>query len=467
MSELGRSAGRVARSPGFKFFLIAFLILLLAIPLLIVAALVSEREGRSREVESEVARTWGGAQTLSGPFLIVPYMVRVESKEGDKLIEQMQERRAVFLPESLSVTGSSASNVLRRSIFDINVYTATLALSGRFAAPDIRDVDPNATAVRWQDATFVLALADVSGLKEAATLSVNGRDTLAFAPSVGQAGIYTNGIHAKLAGSSAASSGETPTAFDFHADLVFTGSGALSFTPAARETKVDLASDWPHPSFTGSFLPVEREIGDAGFSAKWRVPHLARSVPNTWNLTDGGLDRFSPYQFGVTFYQPLDFYDFIMRAVKYGILFLSVGFMGVFVLELTSATRVHAVQYLFVGIAMVFFYVLLLSLAEHIGFTKAYLVAALATGGMLSTYVAKALESTRRGLIMAGLFAVLYGLLYLILRLEDYALLAGAVLGFAALTAVMFATLRVDWSGLGGGADGRGAPSGGEPVNVV
>jgi inner membrane protein len=124
--------------------------------------------------------------------------------------------------------------------------------------------------------------------------------------------------------------------------------------------------------------------------------------------------------------------------------------MGVFVLELVSNKRVHPVQYLFVGLAMVFFYVLLLSLAEHLGFTKAYFIASLATGGMLSLYVSKALDSLRSGLLMAVLFALLYGLLYLILRLEDYALLAGALFGFAALTAVMFTTLRIDWSGLTG-----------------
>ncbi len=450
MSDVMQTAGRVTRSPAFKFFLIAFLILLLLIPLLIVAALVSEREGRSQSVVSDVSRTWGGVQQLTGPFLVVPYLVRFESKEGDKIIQQTQERRAVFLPEELTITGDGTSSVLHRSIFDVNVYTAKLAVDGSFGVPDIADVDPNAVSVRWRDATVVLALSDVAGLKEAARLTVNGRETLPFAPSVGVPGSYMNGMHAKLSGASSVIEADTaPRAFRFHTDLVFTGSGSLTFAPAARETQIALASDWPHPSFTGAFLPVERAVKADGFSAKWRVPHLARSVPNAWQISDGGLERFQPHQFGVTFYQPVDFYDLVTRAVKYGILFLAVGFMGVFVLEILSNERVHAVQYLFVGIAMVFFYVLLLSLAEHLGFTKAYIIASAATGGMLATYVAKALQSIRSGILMAALFTLLYAFLYLILRLEDYALLAGAILGFAALTAVMFATLRVDWSGLG------------------
>jgi inner membrane protein len=457
-----RSAGRVARSPGFKFFLIAFLILLLLIPLLIVGGLVSEREGRSREVMSEVANTWGGVQQLSGPFIVVPYLVRFETKEGDKVIQQTQERRAVFLPEALDITSKGKSNVLHRSIFDVNVYTAELTLEGSFAVPDIADVDPNAISVRWRDALFVLGLSDVSGLKEAATLTVNGGDKVAFAPSVGLPGIYMNGMHAKLSSASSVIEGEAaPKAFKFHAALIFSGSGALQFSPAARETQVAMTSDWPHPSFMGAFLPVEREISAQGFSAKWRVPHLARSVPNAWMLSDGGLDRFSQHLFGVTFYQPVDFYDLVMRAVKYGVLFLAAGFMGVFVLELLSEKRVHAVQYLFVGIAMVFFFVLLLSLAEHLGFTKAYIIASAATGGMLSTYVYKALDSARSGLLMAAMFALLYGFLYLILQLEDYALLAGALLGFAALTAIMFATLKVDWSGLRGPDPEEATPASG------
>lgn len=458
MSDIGETAGRVARSPGFKFFLIAFLIVLLLVPLVMVVGLVMEREGRSRQVVSEVSRTWGGTQQITGPYLVVPYSVRIETQDGDKVVQRVVKRRAVYLPEDLSISGESAAKVLRRSIFDVNVYTATLSIAGRFAAPDIADVDPNAVAVRWRDALFVLALTDVAGLKEAATLRVEGTHTLPFQPSPGVPGANMSGMHARLSGApSVLDANGSLTAFRFHADLVFTGSSSLNFSPAARETRVEITSDWPHPSFAGAFLPEERTVSATGFSAKWRVPHLARSVPHAWSLADIGLDRFHNTQFGVTFYQPVDFYGLVTRAVKYGILFLAAGFMGVFVLELMSQRLVHPVQYMFVGLAMVFFYVLLLSLAEHLGFTRAYAIASLATGGMLSLYVGKALASVRSGLVMAALFAALYGLLYLILRLEDYALLAGAVLGFAALTALMFATLRVDWSGLGGPA--RPAPA--------
>ena len=457
MSEIVSSAGRVARSPAFKFFLIAFLILMLLVPLLIVGGLVSERESRAQSVTADVARTWGGMQQLTGPYLVVPYTVRVDVQEGDKVIQRTLERRAVFLPDELTFTADAKSGVLHRSIFDVNVYTATVAVAGRFAAPDLAEVAPDALSVRWQDAIFALALNDVSGLKDAAMLSINGQDKLPFQPSLGVPAANLNGIHAKLASApSATASDGKVAAFDFHADLHFTGSSSLNFAPAARETRVELTSDWPHPSFNGAFLPIERTVKADGFSAKWRVPHLARSVPQSWTTMDSGLDRFLIYQFGVSLNQPVDFYGLVMRAVKYGVLFLAIAFMAVFVLELLSKKRVHAVQYVFVGLAMVFFYVLLLSLAEHLGFAMAYVIASTATGGMLALYVAKSLGSASSGVLMAIMFALLYGFLYLVLQLEDYALLAGALLGFAALTAVMFATLKVDWSGHGPQTDRDG-----------
>ncbi len=450
MEELFAAIGRFARSPAFKFFLIGLLIVLLLIPLLLVFGLVTEREGRARQVEGEVARIWGAAQQVSGPFLVVPYTVRLETMQADKRIEQVQERRAVFLPEQLDLKADVASKVLHRSIYDVVVYTAKVTFSGRFLAADMAAVAADAQTVRWREATFALGLSAVSGLKEAASLTINGQRQLPFAPSIGIPTATQNGIHVRLAdaGDQVLAAPDAATKpFDFKLELVFGGSSSLDFAPVARETRLAMTSDWPHPSFTGAFLPVDRSISATGFTASWRVPHLARSVPHAWSLATAGIDRFRPYQFGVQLYKPVDFYSLVTRAAKYGVLFLALAFMAVFVLELVSARRVHPVQYLFVGLAMIFFYVLLLSLAEQIGFGLAYLIAAGASGGMLSIYVGAVLQSRPLGLAVLAVFAALYGLLYLILSLEDYALLAGAILGFAALTTVMFATLRVDWSG--------------------
>jgi inner membrane protein len=446
---------RFGRSPGFKFFLVLLLVVLLMIPLALIWVLVSEREARARAVTAEVAQVWGGEQRLTGPFLVVPYTVKVVTTQGDKQVEQLQERRAVFLPELLTVNGQATTEVRSRSIYEVTVYSARLTLEGRFASPDISLADTEIGSVRWRDAVIAMGMSDVSGLKEAANLVIDGERRIPFEPSIGVANQTMSGIHARLAGA------DTPEAppgpFGFQLTLTFNGTSLLSFAPVGRETTVRLDANWPHPSFSGNFLPETRELRADGFSARWRVPHLARSVPQVWNLSNapafaayaGGLDRFASHQFGVQFYVPIDYYDLVNRAAKYALLFLAAAFIAVFVLEVTSRKRVHPAQYVMVGLAMTLFYVLLLSLAEHIGFTTAYLIASAATGVMLSLYVGYALSSAAKGLIMLIVFLILYGLLYLILRLEDYALLAGAVACFIMLTVTMFATLRVNWSGEG------------------
>jgi inner membrane protein len=447
MMDFIEAVRRALRSPAFKFFLVCFLIVLLLIPLLLVNALIWERESRAQEVRGEVGRLWGPEQQVLGPFLVVPYTVRLETMQGDKRVAVIQERRAVFAPEALEATGRAESKTLHRSIFEVPVYAARLTLSGQFAAPSISDVAADTVNVRWRDAIFVLGLSGVSGLKEAAVLKIGGAADLPFAPSIGFPGGNLTGIHARLGGTIAPNPKRPPQAFAFTVDLVFNGSVSLSIAPVARETRVSLASDWPHPSFFGAFLPDDRQVTASGFTAAWKVPHLARSVPEAWSLSEAGLQRLQPFAFGVRMIAPVDFYSLVTRAVKYGIQFLALAFMAVFCLELMSEQRVHPVQYLFAGIALVFFYVLLLSLAEHLGFLTAYLAASVATGSMLAVYVGAAFRSALKGLVMLAVFAAIYAILYLILQLEDYALLAGAILGFVALTVVMFVTLRVDWSG--------------------
>ena len=445
MSDLAASLGRLIRSPAFKFFLISFLILLIIIPMYLAANLVSERESRARQVRAEIGKVWGQAQQVFGPLLVVPYTVRITTSEGDRRVEQSVDRRAVFTPEQLDIKAETMTKVLHRGIYEAPVFTAKVHIAGRFLAPDIGDVVADPQSVRWRDATLLVGLSDVSGLKESAVLKINEQTEVPFMPSLGVPGTPLNGIHAKLPAATAAA---TPTAaFAFQLDLVFAGSMSLEFAPAARVTRVSVTSDWPDPSFSGAFLPSDRTVSPAGFTATWTIPHLARSVPQAWSVPDEGIDRFRPYYFGVSLFQPVGFYDLIMRAVKYDLLFVGLAYMAVFVLEIFSRVRVHPVQYLFVGVALTFFYVLLLSLAEHIGFATSYLAAATATGGMLAIYVARSLRGCTYGLIMAVVFAILYGLLYAILRLEDYALLAGALVGFVTLTIIMFATVDVDWSG--------------------
>jgi inner membrane protein len=455
VESLTAAIGRLLGSPAFKFFLICGLILVLTIPLLLVWGLIGEREQRADGVLQSVANEWGRSQYIDGPLLIVPYTVRRVTGEGDKRVEELVEKRAVFLPKSLKISGKATTKVLHRSIYDVAVYTSFLDFEGTFAAPDISEAVADVQTVRWRDAVLAVAVSDVSGLKEAAALNIDGGETLSFEPSIGVPATRVDGIHVRLASATKlfaapASPDALPAGingFDFKFALTLNGSSELTFAPVAQQTTVALTSDWRDPSFMGAFLPNDRVLNPASFAARWQIPHLARSVPQSWSLGEQELERMYPYAFGVRFIVPVDFYQLVSRAAKYATMFLATAFMAVFLLEIGSPRQVHPVQYLFVGLTMIFFYVLLLSLAEQIGFLTAYLIAAVATGGLLSLYVARVQASLNKGLVMAGVFFVLYGLLYLILQLEDYALLAGAIAGFVMLAVVMFSTLHVDWSG--------------------
>ena len=452
--------GRFVASPAFKLALIGFLVLLLGIPLVSVWALVSERESRSNDVATEVARSWGGQQAVTGPFLMVPYTVKVQVVSGDKQIEETQKRLAIFLPDTAAFSARTTSQVLHRSIYQVPVYVAEMAVSGRFEAPDISKVETGAAAVQWDEASLALGLSDVSGLKQASPMTIAGRGEAGFEPSLGAVNAQMNGIHARLADVRGVAAPAGPlAAFDYSFKLNFSGSYGLSFAPVGRETTASLVSDWPNPSFSGAFLPTERKIGAGGFTASWKVPHLARSIPQAWSSGEGEstLLKLAGFQFGANLFVPVAFYDLVTRALKYGLMFPVVGFMGVFIMETLARRPMHPVQYAFSGVALVLFFVLLLSFAEHIGFLAAYIVAAFATSLLVAAYVWRAMGSLAKGCIMLGVLLILYALLYLILRLEDYALLAGALAGFALLAAAMFLTLGIDWSGGNESAEGKTA----------
>ncbi|MEL6920820.1 MAG: cell envelope integrity protein CreD, partial [Pseudomonadota bacterium] len=237
--------------------------------------------------------------------------------------------------------------------------------------------------------------------------------------------------------------------FSIEQSLVFRGSSDLHVSPIGADTAVAMTSVWEHPSFSGRFLPAQREVSETGFSAHWQIPELARQIPSVIDLSSVGnrAALLSSDQLGVRLYQPVDHYRLVDRAVKYGILFISVTFLVVFVIEVLSKKRMHLVHYAMTGLMVIVFYVLLLALAERLGFALAYAIAAGATGGVIAAFTASVFKGRLWTLTSIGGFTALYGLLYIILSLEEFALLAGAISGFVVLTAVMFATRDIDWSG--------------------
>ena len=436
-------------TPGGRALLIAAIGLVMLIPLLLVQGLVGERMQRQDSVTWEIARFWGQNQTIVGPILVAPIETRsppaADDEFGHAWVKVAKPHKGprghvVVLPEALDIAASLPHEVRQRSIFDAIVYRATTTVRADFALPDLAalagpDTDPEA-AIAWDRAQLVLGISDTAAIRAIGETAFGG-ETPAFEPGTGLATGLGPGIHAAV--------GIDPSAatLSFSSTLELNGSGTFFVSPVGKTTRFRLSSDWPHPSFGGAFLPAEHEISDDGFSAAWEIPHLARPFPQAWIETPGG-DKpvYSPasHAGGVRIYQPVDLYQLTARAAKYGVLFVALTLLTFFILECVSRCRLHVVQYGVIAGGLVLFFLLLLSLAEHIGFAAAYLVAAGAEIAVIVAYAAAALADRRQATIAAAVLAALYVALYFVLKAEDYALLAGALLLFGALAATMYAT---------------------------
>jgi len=435
-----------------RLLVMGFLMLVLLVPLTMVQSVVTERAGRRNEVAEEISGTWGAAQTIAGPVLVVPYRWTTTDDNG----KQTQcISRASFLPEALDVQGVADTEVRKRTLFKVVVYKARLKVSGRFARPEMAGLIRPGAEPLWNEATVNIGVSDPRGIARRMTLKWNGQD-IPLAPSITDASLFTTGLHAPAQFSVAGPAAAIPFAFD----LDLNGTRDLRLVPAGSETSLQLSSPWPHPGFTGAPLPESRSVTDQGFTAAWRVPYFGRGFPPAW--TDSVLDReklklqADAAAFGVSFVQPVDVYQQAERAVKYAVLFIVLTFVVFFLCEVMRSRLLHPVQYLFVGFAICVFYLLLLSISEHVGFDVAYAVAATATTLLIGSYSVFVLGGAGQGVFLGVAVAALYAFLYLLLRLEDYALLAGSVGLFVMLAVLMLATRRVNWYELRLGAADAG-----------
>jgi inner membrane protein len=402
-------------------------------------------------VEDQVSGDWGGAQTIGGPVLSVPY--RYSWKDGAGRLQSSVNAHH-FLPEALEVEGVIEPGVRARTLFSVVVYTGRLKIRGRFAPPRSANLQPAPDAILWESASISLGVSDPRGIARAIEILWNGQRKQ-FTPGIAPVGLFKAGIQASASGIIA--EGTEPLGFEIDFDIK--GTRQLRLLPSGNETTVKLTSAWPHPSFVGT-TPDSSRIDSTGFAASWRVPYFGRGFPPDWSGSEQQVNenlwrQAESSAFGVALVEPVDIYVQTERAVKYAVLFIVMTFVLAFLWEITGGVLVHPIQYLFVGFTMCVFYLLLLSIAEHRGFDTAYAIAATATIGLLSWYWSWVLGGRRQGALMGAALVVLYGYLYLLLRLEDYALLAGSAGLFAMLALVMFLTRRVDWYDLQLGGDRR------------
>lgn len=427
---------RLSGSVTAKAVLIGVIVLLLLIPLAMLRGVVTERAGMREQAYQRVAEGWGGELTVGGPMLIVPTerTVVIDGKE------RMVRSDVYLLPAKLNADMAVKRDPQPRyvGIYAVPVYLSTLRLQGEFDFTALRSlvVQSQATYL-WSQSRLRLPLNTVRSLREIKHAHFAGGQ-VKLGPA--GAGMY-RGIEARI---DLSELHKAPSAtFDF--GTVIAGSRAVSMLPLGSVTTVRMSADWPHPSFQGSFLPVERTITDQGFDARWQVLELNRSYGQVWQEGEVSDEALAQSAFGVSLFQPVDIYQRGERAVKYAVLFIALTFLTFFAWEQVTRNRLHPLQYLLVGLALSMFYLLLIALSEHIAFAIAYVVAAAALVLLIGLYLAGALHSARRGVIAGAAMSLVYGLLYMLVLSEDYSLLLGSIILFVALAAVMLATRRIDW----------------------
>lgn len=357
------SESTIKRSMGIRLSIIAGLTLILLIPAFMLQLLIHERKNRRDSAASEISDKWGGTQTIIGPVLSVPFNENLFDVNGEIL--QTTTRYAHFLPENLSIEGKIYPELKYRGIYEIVVYNCRLKLSGVFSRPDFAKLKIEAKDIFWKDALVSLGISDMKGIKSLITINWNGSE-LPAAPGIETNDVIGSGISANIALPA------DGAIYDFSTELDLNGSSGLFFAPVGKETRVAISSDWKNPSFTGEFLPDEREVTSEGFNAKWKVLHLNRNYPQNWI---GVQNKIAASSFGVNLLLAVDEYQKTMRTAKYALMFISLTFLAFFMIELLSRKAIHPIQYLLIGLALLVFYTLLLSISEHLVFNLAYLIA--------------------------------------------------------------------------------------------
>lgn len=428
---------RPSQSAGLKAFLITVLTLLLLIPTFFIANIVDERDTYRSSTISEVTHSWGDEQTITGPILSVPYYDS----------QSKMERYIHFLPKDLTINGTINPEKRYRGIYEAMVYSSKLGLKGHFSELGKRMQNlgiPNSW-VYWERSVLTLGITDLRGIEENVVLRTDDSN-YTFQPGItygvlkSDINVLKSGIHTQIVLDTA--NVHNDYAFDLSVSLK--GSATLSIVPVGSETKTHLEANWPHPKFSGAFLPDERTITTKGFSADWKVLQLNRNFSQVWKDEPQSLEESA---FTVELFLPADQYQRASRIIKYAILMIGMTFLAFFIVEMMRKIYVHPLHYALIGAALCLFYLLELSFSEYLGFDIAYAVSTIMTIGLVVLYGGSVIKSGKFALMVGIVMGILYGFIYIIVRMEEASLLAGSLGLFILLAIIMFITRRINWSG--------------------
>ncbi len=423
-----------------RLITIGFLVLILLIPISFINSIISERKYRKADVVREISAKWGEAQTVSGPIITIPYksVSRVYNNET-KIYDLVSQRKyAHFLPEKLDIKTTIFPEIKYRNIYEAIVYTAEVEISGSFKFPESKKLNIEESLL-FKQAFLSTGLSDLRNI-EAVELNFAGQ-TYDFETGLETHDIIRTGISTKIN----LNKDSLPQEIPFSFKLKFNGSKSLNFLPLGKETKVNVKSSSPNPKFFGAFLPKNKTISASGFSADWSVIHLNRNYPQQFT---GSQVDIPDSAFGVELLVGVDEYQKNTRASKYAVLFILLTFMTFFFVQILNKISIHPMQYLLVGFALTIFYVLLISISEHLRFAYSYLIASSAIILQITLYASTIFKNRKLTTILGLILVILYGFIFTIIQLQGYALLAGAIGLFIVLAAAMYVSRNIDWYSL-------------------
>jgi inner membrane protein len=412
--------GKWHQSLTLKLALLAFMGIVFMIPLEMIKSIINERMNNADKVKMEISNQWAARQTVSGPVLNIPVRSIPAGKDEKPVITIWH-----LLPETLNITGKIDPEIRYRGIYQSVVYSSPLAMKGEFILPEKNNLTIG--EILWKEAYYTIGISDNRGLKGEVMLKTS-REALQAEPGVRDQNIFTSGI------SFPDPLSDSVKRIPFSIEMNLSGSESLFLTPLGKSTTAELESSWSSPSFTGSFLPASRTVDEKGFRAKWLVTHLNRNYPQSWMGNSFGISEST---FGLDLFLPVDHYQKSYRSARYGILFIALTFLVLIFLEITRKENIHIFHYFLVSLGLVLFFSLLNSLSEQTGFNIAYLIASTATIMLITLFTSSLFRNKKTSFVVFGMLVILYGFIYVLLTLNDYAYLAGNIGLFILLASVM------------------------------
>ena len=442
-SVIDKASNWVKTSIMLKMSLIGVLILVLLIPENMVESMIRERSSARDGVVREVSSKWGGPQTITGPVITVPYIKKVYQ---DGTLQRIKSY-AHFLPSKVLVNGTVNPHEKHRGIYNVIIYDTDIKVEGTFTPIDVSKLDLNESNMIWEEAKIAIGVSDMRGITDVISLNWNG-NKIEMQPGVDYAQMISSGVHGKISADLPKANSEIDTGgssnpldgIKFSYTLQVNGSSNLRFTPIGEQTTVNLASSWHSPKFDGAFLPQSQEVTDSGFVSQWKVINLNRNYPQQWVSTAYSLNGS---HFGVDLILPVDEYAKSLRSAKYASLIVLLTFLAFFFIEIANSIRIHPLQYVLVGSALVLFYTLLLSISEHFGFNVAYIVSTFLVAGLIGMYSSFIFSNRGMAALLTLGLGGIYAFMFFVLNSEDYALLMGSIGLFVILAIVMYSTRNI------------------------